>query len=112
MVMTGNGLIVIIKIIGGALGAVALVYGFVVAGLYASMRQPPETFGLIMSKFPMPAIMILPFESLWMSARSGNLRIGDRAPDFSLPALDGSGVVQLFTEFRERPVVLVFGSYT
>ena len=109
MVMFGNR---VIRIIGGVLGAVTLVYGLVVAGLYAAMRQPPETFGLIMSKFPMPAMIILPFQPLWMSARGGNLRVGDRAPDFSLPALDGSAVVQLSTEFRERPVVLVFGSYT
>jgi len=107
--MSGNKAI---KIIGGALAAVALVYGLAVAGVYAAMRQPPETFGLIMSKVPMPAMMILPFRPLWMSARGGNLRIGDRAPDFSLPALDESGAVQLSSEFRERPVVLVFGSYT
>jgi hypothetical protein len=106
--MSGNK----VKIIGGVLGAMASVYGLAVAGLYASMRQPPETFGLIMSKVPMPAMMILPFQSLWMSARGGNLRVGDSAPDFLLPALDGSGVVQLSIEFQERPVVLVFGSYT
>ena len=94
------------------LGAAALVYALAVAGLYCSMRQPPETFGLIMSKVPMSAMMILPFQPLWMSARGGSLRVGDQAPDFSLPAVDGSRVVQLSAEFRERPVVLVFGSYT
>ena len=100
------------KIIGGVLGVVASVYGLAAAGLYAAMRQTPETFGLIMSKVPMPAMMIFPFQPLWMSARGGHLRVGDAAPDFLLPALDGSGVVQLSTEYRERPVVLVFGSYT
>ena len=39
-------------------------------------------------------------------------RIGDQAPDFALPALDGSGIVQLSRQLQERPVVLVFGSYT
>jgi hypothetical protein len=106
--MSGNK----VKITGGILGAVASVYALAVAGLYTAMRQPPETFGLIMSKIPMPAMMVLPFQPLWMSAREGNLRIGGRAPDFLLPALDGSRVVRLSTEFRERPVVLVFGSYT
>jgi hypothetical protein len=101
-----------VKIINGVLGAGALLYGVAVAGLYASMCQPPETFGSIMSKVPMAAMMILPFRPLWMSARGGHLRVGDAAPDFALPALDGSGVVQLSTELRERPVVLVFGSYT
>ena len=109
MAMFGNK---VIRIIGGVLGAVLLIYGLVVAGLYAAMRQPPETFGLIMSKFPMPAMIVLPFEPLWMSARGGNLRVGGTAPDFSLPSLHAGGIVQLSAEFRERPVVLVFGSYT
>jgi hypothetical protein len=101
-----------IKLAGGVVLVVALLYTFAVAGLYAAMRQPPETFGAIMSKVPMPAMMILPFQPLWMSAREGSLRVGDTAPDFSLPVLDGSHVVTLSDEFRERPVVLVFGSYT
>lgn len=47
----------------------------------------------------------------------GDLRIpdkfdvGDMAPDFCLPRLDGSGKVRL-SDLRGRPVVLVFGSYT
>jgi peroxiredoxin len=37
---------------------------------------------------------------------------GDIAPDFALPRLDGRGYVRL-ADFRgERPVALVFGSYT
>lgn len=101
-----------IRIIGGVLATLALVYGLAVAGVYAAMRQPPETFGLVMSKFPMPAMMVIPFRPLWMSARAGHLKVGDQAPDFALPALDGSGVVQLSRQLRERPVALVFGSYT
>ena len=39
-------------------------------------------------------------------------RLGDLAPDFSLPRLDAAGTVRL-SEFRGRqPVVLIFGSYT
>ena len=47
----------------------------------------------------------------------GDLRIpdtfgvGDAAPDFCLPLLDGSGEVRL-SELLGLPVVLVFGSYT
>jgi|TARA_B100002003_G_C13858632_1_gene420482 hypothetical protein len=37
--------------------------------------------------------------------------VGDAAPEFCLPLLDGSGEVQL-TQLRGQPVVLVFGSYT
>jgi peroxiredoxin len=55
--------------------------------------------------------IVLPFESLWMSARAGDLRPGDAAPDFSLPTQDRTSHVRL-SQFRGRPVVLVFGSYT
>ena len=41
----------------------------------------------------------------------GALRNGDDAPDFSLRTIDGTQVVTL-SEFRGKPVVLVFGSCT
>ena len=71
-----------------------------------------EKFGAIMAKVPMISMLILPFEPLWMSARKGALEVGSAAPDFSLPTLDGSRAVSLSAEVRERPVVLIFGSYT
>jgi hypothetical protein len=37
---------------------------------------------------------------------------GDRAPDFELRRLDGEGSVRLSSLLAERPVALVFGSYT
>ena len=37
---------------------------------------------------------------------------GDRAPDFELARLDGRGSVQLGALLAERPVALIFGSYT
>src|SRR5487761_1539877 len=37
---------------------------------------------------------------------------GDLAPDFELPRLDGSGTVRLGALAAERPVALIFGSYT
>ena len=37
---------------------------------------------------------------------------GQRAPDFSLPMLHGDRSVKLSDEYRHKPVVLVFGSYT
>jgi hypothetical protein len=89
-----------------------LLYGIASAGLYVAMKQPPEAFGAIMAKVPMVSMIILPFEPLWMSARKGTLEAGDTAPDFALPSLDGSHVVSLAAEMRERPVVLIFGSYT
>lgn len=37
---------------------------------------------------------------------------GDVAPDFELPTVDGDGTVRLSALTAERPVALVFGSYT
>ena len=77
------------------------------------MRQPPETFGKVMSKMPGPVpFLLFPFETAWTQARAGNLQTGDSAPDFSLLKVDKSGIVQLSDLNRTQPVVLVFGSYT
>ncbi|HXY16167.1 MAG TPA: hypothetical protein VEI26_16870 [Terriglobales bacterium] len=78
-----------------------------------SMRQPPERFGRVMSRMPGPAVFLLaPFETLWMQARAGTLKIGDPAPDFTLVKLDKSDKIQLSSLTSQKPVVLVFGSYT
>jgi len=95
-----------------AAGGVLLLWGLATVGLYAAMRQTPETFGAIMSRVPGPAMMVLPFKPLWDSARSGHLRTGDAAPDFTLPMTHGDRLVTLSEEYRRRPVVLIFGSYT
>jgi hypothetical protein len=89
-----------------------LAYGAATAGLYIAMSQPPEAFGAIMAKVPMVAMIVLPFEPLWMSARKGALAPGDPAPDFTLPTVSGSGSVTISQQWRDRPVVLIFGSYT
>jgi len=101
-----------LKTAGRVLSVLVLLYAVATAGLYVSMKQPPETFGAVMAKMPTAAMLVLPFEPLWMSARKGTLQPGDMAPDFLLPTLDGSGVVALSAEVRQRPVVLIFGSYT
>ena len=44
--------------------------------------------------------------------REGSLKVGDRAPDVALRALDGTSEVRLLDGLRGRPLVLVFGSYT
>jgi len=90
----------------------ALLYAAAVACLAIAMRQPPDTFGRIMAKLPPVAFMALPFEPLWMNARAGTLDPGQSAPDFSLKSLDGGAPVHLSSFRGERPVVLVFGSYT
>lgn len=82
------------------------------AGLYWAMCQPPDTFGRVMKHMPMPMMMVLPFETLWMRARAGQVQAGTMAPDFTLPTLDHSATVKLSSFRGSQPVVLVFGSYT
>jgi hypothetical protein len=91
---------------------VAIAYLLLSAGMYGAMLQPPDTFGRIMSHVPGPMMMVLPFPALWKVARGGNLRTGDEAPDFDLPAHDRASRVRLSSFRGSRPVVLVFGSYT
>jgi hypothetical protein len=98
--------------IGVAVSGLFVLYGIATAGLYTAMRQPPDRFGAIMSHVPGIAFLVLPFEPLWTSARAGTLKVGDPAPDFELATVDHSRAVKLSTEYREKPVVLIFGSYT
>lgn len=77
-----------------------------------AMRQPPEVFGRVMAKMPMPAFFLLPLETLWMQARKGNIGVGDPAPDFTVKTLDERTPVELGSLWATKPVVLVFGSYT
>jgi hypothetical protein len=83
-------------------------------GLYSVMRQSPEQFGRVMAKIPGPIpFLVLPFETLWMRARAGTLQVGSPAPDFALMKLDKTATIQLSAlGAQNRPVVLVFGSYT
>jgi hypothetical protein len=100
------------KLVGLSLAGLAVAYGVSTGLLYVAMCQSPERFGAIMSRVPRLAMIVLPFEPLWMSARRGSLRVGDAAPAFSLPGVSNGSLVQLSAELRERPVVLIFGSYT
>ena len=42
----------------------------------------------------------------------GTLQVGDLAPDLELERLDGSGRVKFSQLHSDRPLVLLFGSYT
>jgi len=42
----------------------------------------------------------------------GDLHVGDRAPDVPLMGLDGQTQFHLSDRMGQRPLVLVFGSYT
>ena len=39
-------------------------------------------------------------------------RVGELAPDFELPAMDGGKAIRLSSFRGARPVLMVFGSYT
>jgi len=92
---------------------VAVLYLACAAFIWRAMHQPPEDFGRVMAKIPGPvAFLLFPFESMWVRARAGDLNVGDPAPDFKLLKADRSEHVQLSTVNKQRPTVLVFGSYT
>jgi hypothetical protein len=94
-----------------ALGVLG-VYVIFLAAMFVVMRQPPDRFGRIMAHFPMPAMLVVPFEPMWNVARGGALRVGDEAPDFTLPLVDHSSEVRLSSFRGQKPVILVFGNYT
>jgi hypothetical protein len=103
---------IVLKTLGGLIGFCAIVWAAATAGIYVAMLQTPERFGAIMKRVPRVAMRVLPFRPLWMSARAGRLRIGDRAPDFTLSQLHGDTAITLSAEYHQKPVVLIFGSYT
>ena len=104
--------------IGAAAGLWLLLCGL----FWLAMIQPSDRFGRIIAGIPGPlriVMAVLPFESLWNLARGGGLAPGDPAPDFCLAAAgdpdesDSAGECVRLSSFRgDRPVVLVFGSYT
>ena len=98
----------LLKILGG----LAALYAVICGALFAAMLQSPDTFARTMKHVPWVAFMVLPFKPLWMTARSGHLHVGDAAPDFSLEGANHKSHFQLSSLRGQKPVVLVFGSYT
>jgi hypothetical protein len=93
------------------LAAFALVYVAIPGGFWYVMRQP-ILFSRVMRHVPDPVMMVFPFKALWYGARWGPLSVGDAAPNFNLPTADRQSTVSLASFQRQKPVVLVFGSYT
>lgn len=87
-------------------------YLVLLGGLTFAMRQPPEVFAGVMARAPSAVFLLFPFETLWRWSRAGQLQVGYPAPDFELSAWDRSSRVRLSSFRGEKPVVLVFGSYT
>ncbi len=96
-------------------GTLALVVCYILlfATVLGAMLQPPERFGQFMKR--MPGVLVwgaLPAPRMWLWARRGNLEEGQLAPDFTLGSHDRKQRVTLSSYRGDRPVVLVFGSYT
>ena len=89
-----------------------LTYSAVLAGFYVTMCQSPATFSAAMAKAPGLLFLVVPFKPMWLSAREGKLKVGNEAPDFSLETYDKRSTVRLSSSRGQKPVVLVFGSYT
>ena len=102
-----------IKWLARSIAVVAGVYLLLTAAVTAAMLQPPDRFGQIMRHVPAPLVWgVLPGPRIWLWARRGALAEGQQAPDFTLPTSDRKGSVTLSSHRGQRPVVLVFGSYT
>jgi len=91
--------------------ALAIVYVLLAAGFLVAMRRP-IVFSNVMRHVPDATMAVFPFKSLWYVARAGRLGIGDVAPAFVLPTADRRSTVSLASFQRQKPVVLIFGSYT
>ena len=87
-------------------------YLLMLAVLFGLMLLPPTRFAKAISGVPEPLFAVLPLEQLWLLVRTGHLKVGAVAPDFDLPTLDNTSRVRLSSFRGEKPVVLVFGSYT
>lgn len=92
--------------------ALVVLYAAISAGFYAAMRKGPDAFARTMRHVPNLAFLVFPLKPLWMNARAGTLSVGDVAPDFSLESADHKSNFQLSSARGQKPVVLVFGSYT
>ena len=93
-----------------AVGFAAL-YLALSATIVAVMHRP-IMFGEVMRHVPEPMMMLVPFKPLWFLARAGRLKVGDPAPEFSLPTADRQSSVTLASFRGQKPVILIFGSYT
>ena len=100
------------KFLAKFLLAIVALYAAVTALLFGVMLQSPDRFAATMKHVPWPAFVALPFKPLWQVARAGNVTVGDMAPDFSLESPDHKSSFRLSSLRGEKPVVLVFGSYT
>jgi len=75
-----------------------LILGIAYAGLSYMMGGPRDVYGFLRYALPQ-----------W---RRGALRVGDTAPDFQLYTTNGNETFRMSERRGNRPMVLIFGSYT
>ena len=75
---------------------VLLVGAFV--GLSMMAGSPKDAYGMV--RYALPHM------------HRGNLKVGDDAPDAKLVALDGTDHFHIHERSGQKPLVLVFGSFT
>ncbi len=101
------------RLVWGCVAVLLALYAALAGAMLAAMHKPPGEFARFVSRLPGPVVfLLLPFETLWNIARAGPLQVGDPAPDFDLALAGSPGRVRLSSFRGDRPVVLVFGSYT
>lgn len=93
-------------------GVIVALYALAAGTMFVLMLQGPSRFAATMRYVPWPAFVVLPFKPMWDVARAGRHAVGEPAPDFSLQTTDHQDTVQLSSFRGQKPVVLVFGSYT
>jgi hypothetical protein len=91
-----------------------VIYVVLFSAVVIAMVQPPQRFGAFMKRMPAAVVWgALPARRMWLWARRGTLAEGALAPDFTLRTThDRTRRVTLSSYRGQRPVVLVFGSYT
>jgi hypothetical protein len=80
------------------IGGFGLVLLVLAVGLSIFAGSPKDAYGLV--RYALPHM------------HRGTLRVGDDAPDARLVALDGVRHFHIRERTRQRPLVLVFGSFT
>jgi len=112
--LTRQGMQRVVKwLLRGAVGLL-VIYVVLFGAVVIAMVQPPARFGAFMKRMPAPVVWgALPARRMWLWARRGTLAEGALAPDFTLRTThDRTRRVTLSSYRGQRPVVLVFGSYT
>jgi hypothetical protein len=101
----------VVRNLGRTVLIVAGLY-IVLLGAFAATIPNLEVFSRVMVNLPHPLWKLIPLETLFNIVRAGSLTVGTEAPDFNLPTVNRQEHIRLSSFQGQKPVVLVFGSYT